>query len=149
YASVGYFNDGLAWAKTPEGKIGYLNKTGEWAIEPQFDAAKDFPKKGNLARVKLNDSWTYVNRSGEIVNLNVEDKNDFSEGLAYGKKDEKVGFYNEAGEWFIKPQFEAVRDFKNGYATARQNGLWGVSDKTGAWVLKPQLDGIKDVEKVK
>ncbi|AEV31783.1 hypothetical protein Oweho_0770 [Owenweeksia hongkongensis DSM 17368] len=148
FSRVGYFNGGLAWARNAEGKIGFINVAGEWVIQPQFDAVKDFPKEGNLARVKLNDKWTFVNRTGEIKDLGVADVQDFSEGLAYGKTGEKVGFYNEAGEWIIKPQFEAVRDFKNGYAAAKQNGAWGVIDKTGVWVVQPKFDGIKDVEKV-
>lgn len=148
YSRVGYFNGDLAWARNSDEKIGYINKAGEWVIQPQFDAVKDFPEGEALARVKLNDSWTYVNRSGEIVNLNVEDKNDFAEGLAYGKKGDLVGFYDASGTWVIEPQFEAVRDFKNGYAAAKKGELWGLIDKTGAWVLKPQFDGIKDVEKV-
>lgn len=149
YASVGYFNGGLAWAKTPAGKVGFINKAGEWVIEPQFDAVKDFPEDGNLARVKANEQWTYVNRNGDIINLNIERPGDFSEGLAYGKVNEKVGFYNEAGEWVIKPQFEAVRDFKNGYAAAKQNGFWGIIDKTGTWIIEPKFDGIKDVAVIK
>ena len=149
YDRVGYFNGDLAWARNNNDKIGYLNKAGAWVIEPQFDAVKDFPEGEPLARVKLNDNWTYVNRSGEIVNLNVEDQNDFSNGVAYGKKGDLVGFYDASGTWVIQPQFDAVRDFKNGYAAARKGDLWGLIDKTGAWVLEPQFDGIKDVEKVK
>lgn len=146
---VGYFSDGLAWARTSDDKIGYINKAGEWVINPQFDAVKDFPKGEQLARVRQGENWTYVNRSGEIVSLPISDINDFSEGLAYGKKGELVGFYDTNGAWVIEPQFQAVRNFKNGHAVAKKGELWGVIDKTGAWVLKPQFDGIKDVEKVK
>jgi len=148
FERVGYFNGDLAWASNAEGKLGFINKTGEWVINPQFDAVKDFIAGEALTRVKKDDNWTYVNRSGEIVNLNVEDKNDFSEGLSYGRKGELVGFYDTSGTWVIPPQFEAVRNFKNGYAAARKGDQWGLIDKTGAWVLQPEFASIKDVEKV-
>lgn len=149
FLGVGYFNDGLAWARTTDGKIGYINQKGDWVIKPQFKTAKDFQTGEQLTRVKKDDIWTYINRDGEIVNLPMDKISDFSEGLAYGRRGDLVGYYDTKGAWVIEPQFQAVRDFKNGYAAAKKGELWGVIDKTGAWVLKPQFDGIKDVEKVK
>ncbi len=88
--------------------------------------------------------------TGEIVKVNdTEVWGDFSEGLADGKNGDQRGFYNNKGEWVIKPQFEGVRDFKNGYAAAKQGGKWGVIDKKGNWVIRPAFDGIKDMELVK
>jgi hypothetical protein len=74
---------------------------------------------------------------------------DFSNGLAKGKKNDKIGFYNTKGEWVIQPQYEGARDFKNGYAAAKSGGKWGIIDKTGKWVIQPSFDEVKDVERVK
>lgn len=150
YHSVGYFSDGLAWAKLPEGKIGYIDKKGEWVIEPQFSAAKNFDPKSGLARVKVEDKWQYVDKTGKVATLNdAETFEDFSEGLCAGKKDGKVGFYDNTGKWVIEPKFDAVRDFKNGYAAAKLGGKWGMINKTGGWVFEPTFGGIKDMEAVK
>lgn len=145
FETVGYFNNGVAWVKTMDGKLGYVDKTGKWIINPEFEAGKDFDAASGLARVKKNGQWSYVNKSGEILKIDSESFGDFSEGLADGKKGGLVGFFDEKGEWVIKPQFEAVRDFHNGYAAARLNGKWGLIDKAGEWKLKPQFDAIKDV----
>jgi hypothetical protein len=146
YLSVGYFSDGLAWAKNTDEKIGYINSKGEWIIQPQFSNAKDFDAESGMARIKTADKWAYVNKKGEIINVNDTDLwGDFSNGLAKGRRSELVGFFNSKGEWVIQPQFDAVRDFKNGYAAAKKADKWGLIDKKGSWVIQPSFDDISDM----
>jgi len=149
FLSVGYFKNGLAWVKTADEKIGYIDQDGKWIIAPEFEAAKEFDPVSGLARIKKAGKWCYISESGEILNVNAESFGDFSEGLAYGKKGSLVGFFNKQGEWVIEPKFGAVRDFQNGYAAARYNGKWGAIDKTGKWVIEPIYDAVKDVTLVK
>lgn len=151
YESVGIFSNGLAWAKTSSGSVGYINPKGEWAIPPQYASAKNFDVSTGLARIKTTTgTWAYTNKTGELTYINdTETWNDFSDGLAEGKKTDRKGFYDSKGKWIIPPQFEGVRDFKNGYAAAKMGGKWGVIDKTGKWVIQPMFDGIKDMELVR
>ncbi len=150
YESVGYFKNGLAWAKETGGMLGYINPKGEWVIKPQFTSGKEFDKESGLARIKNGDKWAYVNKAGEVINVNdTESWGDFSEGLADGKKGDKKGFYNNKGQWVIQPQFDGVRDFKNGFAAAKQGDKWGIINKEGKWMIQPTFDGIKDMELVK
>lgn len=149
FLTVGYFSGGLAWAKTSDGKIGYINKSGAWAVNPQFDAAKEFDPTSQMALVRNEKVWNYINSKGEKLNMSLEGYGDFVEGLCWGKQGVKVGFFDKSGNWVIAPQFDAVRDFKNGYAAARQGELWGIIDKKGQWVVKPDFNGIRDMEKVK
>ena len=144
FDGTGYFSEGLAWARDENGKIGFINKKGEWAIKPQFTAAKDFGFKSSMARVKKDEQWGYVSKDGKFITVDAEGLGDFSEGLADGKKDKLVGFFNSKGEWVIKPQFEAVREFHNGFAAARLNGKWGLINTKGEWVVKPVYDSLKD-----
>ena len=149
FVSVGYFNKGLAWAKTNVATIGYLNPAGEWVIQPQIFIANDFDPETELAKVKQNEKWVYLNTKGEIIRFDdSETISKFHDGLAKGKKNEKIGFYNSNMEWVIQPQFDGVRNFKNGYAAAKLNDKWGIIDKTGAWVVQPVFAALKDVEKV-
>lgn len=150
FESVGYFSDGLAWAKTSDGKVGYINKTGEWAIKPQFTAGKDFDASTGLARVKTGDSWGYVTKQGEALNVSdTEEWGDFSDGLAEGRKGGKSGFFDANGKWVIEPQFDGTRKFKNGYAAAKKGDKWGMIDKQGKWVIDAQYDRVMDLELVK
>lgn len=150
FESVGYFNDGLAWAKSIGGTLGYINPKGEWVIKPQFTAGKNFDSESGLARIKTGEKWAYVNKAGEIIYVNdTEVWGDFSNGLADGKKNGKKGFYNNKGQWVIEPQFDGTREFKNGYAAAKQGDKWGIIDKQGKWVIQPSFTTIKDFELVK
>jgi hypothetical protein len=150
FESVGYFKGGLAWAKTADKKVGYINTKGEWVVKPTFDAGKDFDPKSGMARVKDASGWAYVNTSGTVLKVPDTDLwGDFSNGLAQGRKNGKVGFFNTKGEWTIQPQFDGSRDFVNGYAAAKQGELWGMIDESGNWVIQPKFDHIKDMELVK
>ena len=150
FASVGYFHAGLAWAKTADKKVGFINKDGEWAIDPQFLAAKNFDPVSGLARIKTEDGWTYVNKTGEIIKIeDTETWGDFHDGLAKGKKGGKVGYYNAKGEWAVAPEFEGGRNFKNGFAAVKKGGKWGFVDITGKWVIDPNYAAVKDFELVK
>jgi hypothetical protein len=149
FEGVGYFHDGLAWAKANK-MIGFIDKKGSWVIEPSFAVGKDFDPSTGLARIKKDDRWGYVSKSGEIKHIDdTEIWEDFSNGLARGRKNKKFGFLNSKGEWVIAPQFDGSRDFKNGYAAVEKDNKWGIIDTSGKWIIQPTFDGIRDMELVK
>ena len=120
YKAVGYFSNGLAWAKNTDGTVGYIDKTGKNVIAAKFLAAKEFDKVVGVARVKAGDEWMYLRKNGETFTVNgATGLGDFSDGLAYAKMGEKVGFVNDKGEWTIEAKFDKVRDFQAGYAAVR------------------------------
>lgn len=150
FDGTGYFHGGYAWARSHKGKLGYINKTGQWAIPPQFEVVKDFDPESGLALVKINGNWGYTNSEGKISYFNEsETTNDFSNGLAIGNKGKKVGFLDNTGQWVIQPQFDDARSFHFGYAAAELDGRWGIIDKTGSWVVQPKYTDIRDVVEVK
>lgn len=146
FKSVGYFNNGLAWAKTEEGTVGFIDSKGNWLIKPKYEAAKEFSNDG-LARVKSAGSWIFVDKSGSELNVPPADSfGDFENGLAYVKSNDKVGFIDKTGKVVIEQQYDKVRDFKNGYAAARQGEKWGFIDTVGNWVIEPTFADVKDFE---
>jgi hypothetical protein len=63
-------------------------------IEPKFEAGKNFDPVSGLMRVKSGDKWGYSNKSGDIAYMyDSELFEDFSDGLARGKKGDKFGFF--------------------------------------------------------
>jgi WG containing repeat len=149
FLSAGYFNKGLAWVKTKDKTIGYINEFGEWVIQPKFDRAHNFDSEAGLVKVMIYDEWVYANENGEIIRFSDSDYiSEFYEGLAKGRKNDKLGFYNNKLEWVIQPQFDGVRNFKNGYAVVRIEDKWGVIDKQGNWIIQPTYAAIKDVVKL-
>ncbi len=150
FLGVGYFNAGKAWARDLNGKIGFIDKTGKWIIEPQFDIALDFDKESGMAQVSKEGNWSYVDTTGKIINFHITEKLvSFSEGMARGVQYGKTGFFDNKGTWVVKPGFEGARDFKNGYAAVKLDGKWGFIDKKGNWVIEPSFSGLGDVIVVK
>lgn len=152
FLQVGYFFGGIAWAKNTEGMIGYINKSAEWVINPFYSAVKDMDPVSGLARVKFNEKWYYIGLTGEMIDFGMSEiMDDFHDGLSKGRKDGKCGYFNNKGEWIIKPQFVNARDFKNGYAavSVQTNNtgdeLWGIIDTTGKWLIEPKFRMAKDV----
>ena len=149
FANVGYFHGGYAWAKTKDKKVGFINTKGEWVVKPRFLAAKNVDLVSGLARIKNENGWAYVNMQGEVLNVVTETYGDFKNGLAHGKKDGKIGYFNAKGEWVIEPKFEVGRKFKNGYAAVRVDRKWGFINLEGEWVIEPKFAAVKDMEMVK
>lgn len=147
FSSVGYFSNGLAWARHENGSIGYINTSGEWAIQPQFTVGKEFDPVSGMARVKMDDKWMYTDASGTLMTMTDSDKwENFSDGLAIGRKNDLIGFFDKDGNWAVSPLFEGARAFKNGYAAVRLNGKWGFIDKTGEVVILCSYAAVKDME---
>lgn len=95
-----------------EEKWGFMNKSGEIVIKPEYSQAQDFCD--GLAAV-----------------LKYEPENTFG----------KWGFIDKKGNLVIPCKFSIVSDFSDGYATVREgDGMWetpvGVIDQTGEYVFK-------------
>lgn len=107
--TTGSFSEGLALIKVGN-KYGYINSSGNFAIQPQYDAADSF--SNGLAMVKIGDKYGYINLSG---NLAIEPKFDwagsFSNGLAVVKIGNKYGYINSSGNIVIQPQFDQAWKF--------------------------------------
>lgn len=148
FKGIGYLSNGLAWAKTEDCKVGYINTKGVTVIEFNYTAAKDFTD--GMARVKKGDNWIYVDPSGtEIIpSVSADTYGKCMDGLAYAKKDDQVGFIGKNGDWAFKTYFNKVRDFQNGLAAVRDGELWGFINTKGEWVIEPKFEDVKDFEKV-
>lgn len=124
----------------PKYKYGFIDRTGKFVIEPQFEIARDF--SGGLAAV------------GFIQNLTVLSMFEESGGKNISKQIVKWGFINVTGRIVINPMFESVKEFTRVRNT--ENGLdgqWlaavisdegnafscGYIDKTGKYVINQQF----------
>ena len=62
------------------------------------------------------------------------------DSLAWVKLNDKYGYIDQTGNYFIIPKFDEVRNFaKNGLAIVKLNGKYGYIDKTGEFVIKPRF----------
>lgn len=150
FQTVGYFSGGLAWAKDHHYKVGFIDKTGKWVIEPTYSAVNSFDPVSKMAKIKINQIWSFIDTEGKPLKLKLFSSGDFSDGLCFGKLSTgKIGFFDKTGNWVIEPRFVAVRDFKNGFAAAREDRDWGIINKKGEWVVEPKFERIGDMELIK
>ena len=122
YEAARSFSEGRA-AVLEEGQSwGFIDKTGEYIADPQYEDVWDF--RDGLAAVKLNDKWGFIDRDGQLIikpTYQAVDRG-FQDGLAA---------VNVGG-------IETPTGFVEG-------GKWGYIDKTGAWAIEPQFDKVSMV----
>jgi hypothetical protein len=146
FESVGYFVDGLAWAKTMEKTVGFIDTKGAWVVQPSYLAAKEFDKETGYALVKTVAGWHFINKKNEILNVQgVTTYGEFNHGLAYARLGEKVGFINNKGAWVIEAKYVKVENFKGKYANVKTEAGWGLIDNTGKTLLETSYQGVTDV----
>jgi len=143
------FSEGLAPMASKD-KFGYINKSGKWAIKPQFTQAWEFvdglavvTRGGNLKKESPG-HYEIIDRTGRSVikfGKDVSSVESFSEGLAAvevekGKEPPLTGFIDKSGRFVIEPKYPFVKSFSDGLAQfLLENGKWAFMDHSGNIVL--------------
>ena len=92
------------------GKYGYIDQTGKFVIEPQYDDADTFCED-ELARIQLDGKYGCIDKSGKIIIkpqyewLTIDNKN-----VIFIKQGEKWGMVDRNGDYVVKPKFDWVID---------------------------------------
>ena len=136
------------------GKYGFIDKSGNIVIIPQFDYVRPFSE--DLAWVgRGRQEWgsltiyydfeSFINKAGQavIVNRDFRAAGDFSDGLAPVKINGKWGYINKVGNILIDPKFNACGFFSGGLAVARIGDIWSFIDKTGRVVISEQFEEVQ------
>jgi Caspase domain/WG containing repeat len=135
------FNEELAVIQY-RGKYGYIGRDLQWEIPPVFDMAWPF-RDGN-ARVKRNNRWYYINKSGYEEYIPSRSRSYQVKGqqqeLIKRKGKEKWGFADSDDNWVIPPVFDYVKSFSEGKAPVRIGNTWGYIDDTGELLIDSQFE---------
>jgi hypothetical protein len=112
------FSNGLA--KFPiSNKWGYIDKSGKFAIKPQFDYAEDF--SDSIAAVQIKDKWGYINKKGDfVIKPEFDYAQNFIEGIGI------VGFYNKDGNGAVNNKGKFVIPLGNDQLVAISEGIMTV-----------------------
>lgn len=113
--TLGTFSQGLAAAKKGA-KYGFIDKTGEFVIEPKFDCV--YPFSDGMAVVSINGLFGYINSSGSIV-ISPKSKRAFlfSEGLAAVSMDMwHWNYVDKSGSQITRRTFCSPKPFSEGLA---------------------------------
>ena len=138
------FNTGLLPAASG-GKWGFMDTTGKWVIDPQFEGVAGFAD--GRAPVKVGGRIGYVDLAGKfVINPQYDQGNEFNEGYASFANGGKWGFIDTGGKEVCAPKFLAVGNFSDGLAPTQTEDGWGFIDKTCKLVVSPQFDGAESFQ---
>ncbi|MCM1989833.1 WG repeat-containing protein [Oceanirhabdus seepicola] len=133
------FSEGLATKANSKGKIGYINKKGEWVIEAIYEDSGSFHE--GLASATLNDKVGFIDKKGSwVIKPNFSLSSHFSEGLAAVELDGKEGMINTSGNWVIQPKYHFLGDCIEGMIEVWTGDKSGYLNKDGKVIVKPKYD---------
>ncbi|GAB5408190.1 MAG: WG repeat-containing protein [Balneolaceae bacterium] len=141
FSIAGDFEGDLAPAQRPGQLYGFINKSGDFSIAPEFDFAGAFSE--GLAAVRADGLWGYVSTDGnKVIELAFSDAQSFSEGIAAVETFEGWIYIDKTGSEQINPDFQisAAGKFSDGLAPIQTTEGWGYIDKTGNLTITPSYD---------
>jgi len=143
-------NEDIAWIETH--KEGYINKTGQFVIAPEFSIADYF--SNGVAAVKVGNIFGYIDSTGkQFFSLNPDLKVSpdspvpfdpryvFKEGFRdVVAKNGKYGFIDKSGCIQIEPKYDWAQEFSEGLAAVKIAGKWGFINQKGQVVIPPKFE---------
>ncbi len=127
-------------------KFGFINKTGQEIIAPEYDSAGNFSE--GIALVKLKMKFdpmlmrmtgglvAYIDTAGKnIVPPLYSDGTAFSDGMAMVKYNGKCGFINTDGKVVIDFKYETGTNFFRGLAFVKNDNHWEYINTKGKTVF--------------
>jgi hypothetical protein len=136
---------------TTKSKYGYIDRTGKYVIEPQFDEAKDFSYDG-LAPVGFAQDITVLS---EVPQTGITGDEERDKAISEEEKNKpriseggpirvvKWGLINEMGKIVVNPIFDNIENFSEGLAVASVGignfSTYDYIDKTGKYVIEPKF----------
>jgi len=158
YNMAGDYKSGMAPAQIEkDGQFGYINKSGEWVILPNFSYAYPFNDDG-IAQVSYADNtWGLIDKNGKSLVKGADcspvsflGPGYYSDGLMEVKTATKYGYMDAKGEMAIPLKFDyAAGSFSDGIAVVnngctKTKGSWGLEDiKGGTWMIIDKNGNVK------
>lgn len=137
------FSNGLArvWSNW---KVGFINRQGEYVIQPQYGNAHDF--SDGVAAVKvgsfLERKWGYIDQNNKVVIGAIYDHaEDFKKGYACVAFDDRYFIIDKKGN-VVSDTYDMIREYNDGLAPASKNGKWGFVNRAGKLVIPLQYDEV-------
>ena len=128
------------------GKYNFLHKKHNTLLcRRWYDKMYSFSE--GLAKVKLNDKWGFIDKTGrEVIPCKYDWINLFLKGLAKVCLNWKWGFVDTTGREVIPCKYDYALNFKDGLAKVELNAKMGIIDKTGREIYPCKYDSIWDFE---
>lgn len=125
-------------------KLGFMDRKGNWIIEPLYDSLWEFDEEG-YCRAEINKKWGYIDRKGNWI---IEPLYDYlwgfdEKGYCLVQINKKKGSIDRKGNWILQPIFKKIENWNHDYKV-EINKKYGCIDYQGNWILQPIYDYIDD-----
>jgi len=161
FVAAGQFSKGRAAVMLPRKRwtgCGFIDKTGAFVVPAKYFGTYRY--RNGLARVIVS-GWLgsagarhgFIDRAGkEVIKPRFGYSEDFSEGLAAVRVDEKWGYIDKTGKLVIAAKYGRAHSFSEGLAAVRVGGIYnplrgehdgdkaGYIDRTGQFVIPPKFE---------
>jgi WG containing repeat len=107
FQMISPFSEGLAGV-IKNGKLGFINEQGEWAISPRFPHSGNSEPSGfyeGVALVDIGKKVRFINKQGNFITPAFDFARGFDRGVAIVMVGKKYGLINQQGKFIISPQF--------------------------------------------
>lgn len=123
------FSEGLARV-VDEGRLGFIDRTGAFVVEPVYESARAFSE--GLAAVREEGGWGYIDRTGAmVIEPRFAEAAAFSEGLAAVRLGGLWGYVDASGEFVVDAAYRTAHPFRNGLALVYQGGRAVIINRAG------------------
>jgi len=126
YNFINTFSEGLAFARSGENRMVYIDTTGEEVIHKNIDWGYDF--HDGIAAVCKDKKWGYIDRMGKLViDYQFYAARDFHNGVAPvslgdNSNTDRWGLIDKTGKFITSKEYSEIELFKNGLARTFING---------------------------
>jgi hypothetical protein len=148
-AGISGFSFDLAPASNSEHLWGFVNRQGDFEIEPTFMETGPFAANNLAPAADSNWLWGYVDRTGQwAIEPAYESAKTFSaDGVArVTLQNHRIGLIDYTGAWLIEPELIYLSPY-DGFELARAetiHGTMGLIDRQGRWVAEPKFKRVEE-----
>ena len=126
-------------------KYGYIDETGNFIIDPDFDVAWSFVR--GTAVVKSDGQFGLIGKMGDwVIEPTYDSVIPFSADCFIVMEDSVFGFVEHGtGKTLIAPQYEQVYYYTDELCVVQKGRSLGIVNSKGILVCPPQLQDLKDM----
>ena len=133
------------FAVEKNGKVGYINYTGDLLIDIEYEKEYYFTEfNEGLVLLKKGAKYYFINEQGETVQtIQAQKLYNFSNERALIKRNNFFGYIDVNGDEVIECKFLNAFSFgETGYARVDFKGKWGYINKSGNYIVEPKFDSF-------
>jgi hypothetical protein len=131
-----------------QGRWGFVDRSGQWVIEPKYDSAQPFRDGRSLVSKDGVAGWIEATGKEHLFASDLTVLQLVDDGRAIAAKGCGIGVVEADGQWTIPPAYENVQSFGEGVFVVTRNAAAGLVVGSGRFLTPGLPDGPKNIREV-